>query len=89
MARYKLSPDVDLQSIEDRLVVLDLRSNAYYSLNSSGGFFLRQIADSKTEDEIIDAAADAFEGADRATLEADFAEIVQKMLGLGIIRKAD
>lgn len=89
MVQYKLSPDVDLQRVENKLIVLDLRNNAYYSLNSSGGFFLQKIADGMTEAEIIDAAADAFEGADRATLEADFAEIVQKMLGLGIIQKAD
>ncbi|MBQ9244016.1 MAG: PqqD family protein [Proteobacteria bacterium] len=86
MTQYKLSPDVDLQDVDNKLIVLDLRNNAYYSINSSGGFFLKKISECRSEAEILDEAEARFDGADRTMLQDDLHAFIHKMLDLGIIQ---
>ena len=43
MTHYTLSPHVVLQSLEDKLVVLNIEQNAYYALNGSARWFLENL----------------------------------------------
>lgn len=57
-------------STEDSLVVLDLRTSYYLSLNESGAVLWRRLADGASVSELEDALIDAF-GLARAAAQAD------------------
>ncbi|MBQ9395019.1 MAG: PqqD family protein [Proteobacteria bacterium] len=83
--RYQLSPNIDIQPLDDQLMVLDLAQNAYFSLNESARFLIERIAEGKSIREIIDEALDAFEDVSASLLADDFNSTLAEFLELGFI----
>ncbi len=84
MHRYSLSPDIDIQMLDDSLIVMALEQNAYYSLNHTARWFFEHISD-YSEDEIIHAALQKYEGVSEDTLRADFKELANELVDAGIL----
>lgn len=83
--RYQLSPNIDIQPLDDQLMVLDLVQNAYFSLNESARFLLENIADGKSIREIIREALDCFEDISEPHLSEDFSHTLAEFIELGFI----
>ncbi|MBQ9818215.1 MAG: PqqD family protein [Proteobacteria bacterium] len=82
---YMLSPNVDLQPVDDSLVVLDLNQNAYFSLNGTARFFLEKLIEGTEPSQIIDDALQAFDGVDEQQVDADLQSLIAELLELKII----
>ena len=84
MIKYSISPDIDVQTMDDSLIVMALEQNAYYSLNHTARWFFEHISD-HTEDEIIRAALLQYDGVSEDTLRADFKELTNELIEAGIL----
>ena len=80
-----LSPNVDLQPVDDALVVLDLNQNAYFSLNGTARFFLEKLIEGTEPSQIIDDALQTFDGVDEQQVDADLQSLIAELLELKII----
>jgi Coenzyme PQQ synthesis protein D (PqqD) len=52
--------DLTWREIDGELVVLDLRSSTYLTTNASATFLMKQLADERTDGELVDALAAEF-----------------------------
>ncbi len=80
----KLNPNIELQPLDDKLIVLDLEQNAYYSLNGTARFFVEKIAQSLAFDQIVNNALQEYE-ADKDQLTQDFSRLLDELIQLKII----
>ena len=85
MKKYILSPNIELQPLEDSLVVLALEKNTYYSLNGSGRWFFEHILKSPLDDVVRDAQQH-FSGVSEDALRRDCIELIELLESAGIIR---
>jgi hypothetical protein len=61
-SRYELRrDDVTWRELGDEVVVLDLRTNRYLSVNASGVALWRELEKGATEQELVDRLMEAFE----------------------------
>ena len=61
-ARFKLRGDeLAWREVDDEIVVLDLRSSRYLSVNSSGAVLWPHLADGATEAELVGVLIDTFD----------------------------
>lgn len=88
MIKYMLSPDIDIQPVDDSLVVLALEHNAYYSLNHSARWFFEHITRC-TEAEIVREGLAYFDGVSESTLLEDLRAFADEMLAAGILKMKD
>ena len=79
-----INPNIEIQPLEDKLLILDLDRNAYYSLNGTARFFLEKTAQSLEFDQIIEAALDEFD-IDRPRLTQDFLRLRDELTKLKIL----
>ena len=54
MVKYKVKDSVLWRVIEDDAVLLNLKTNYYYSLNKSGSLILQELNDGKSIDEVVE-----------------------------------
>ena len=83
--RYQLSPNIDIQPLDDQLMLLDLAQNAYFSLNESARFLIERIAEGKSLNEIIGEALDTFEDVSAPLLSDDFSHTLAEFVELGFV----
>ncbi|MBO4351675.1 MAG: PqqD family protein [Proteobacteria bacterium] len=80
----KLNPNIELQPLDDKLILLDLEQNAYYSLNGTARFFVEKIAKNLEFEQIIDEALQEYE-IDKDCLTQDFTKLRDELIQLRII----
>ena len=85
MTHYTLSPHVVLQSLEDKLVVLNIEQNAYYALNGSARWFLENLLERLDVHEVVQKALEHFVDTSPDRLSHDVEALVAELLRLGIL----
>ena len=86
--KYRLSEHIDCQPYEDRLLVLDLRGNAYYALNDTARFFMEKMIQGLERSLILKEAEKKY-AVDVTVLTHDFDALISKMVSLGFITQSD
>lgn len=77
--------DLSWRRVDDEVVVLDLRSSRYLSLNGSGALLWEALADGADEDALAAALVAEF-GIDRARAEQDTRAFLNDCVERGIVR---
>ncbi len=80
----QLAEYIDLQKMEEQLIVLDLRHNAYYALNETARFFIESLENGKDFEQIVLDANEEFD-APLETLRGDFEALLSELLAAGIL----
>ena len=75
------APEVVAEVFDGEIVILNLTSGCYYSLNPTGGMIWQALLDDATPQAILDSIPTS--GSSRKTSVCDF---VQRVLGLDLIR---
>lgn len=86
--KYRLSEHIDCQPYEDRLLVLDLRGNAYYALNDTARFFMEKISQGMERSAILSDAQKKY-AVEASVLAHDFDDLISKMVSLGLMTQSD
>lgn len=76
--------DLSWRRVDDEVVVLDLRSSRYLSLNGSGALLWEALAEGADEDQLAAALVDEYD-IDRARAEQDARAFLDDCLERGII----
>jgi hypothetical protein len=83
--RFRINkPKVILESFEDEVVMVNLESGNYFSLNRIGVEICELIESGASIQEAAEVISDAYEG-DRARIELDLAGLVDRMIGEGLL----
>lgn len=85
--RHVAGPDVLARQVGDELVLLDLPSGTYFSVNAVGAQAWELLKTGASGTEICDAVMQRFD-VDRATVEADMAGLLTDLVGRGLILPA-
>ena len=72
------------RSVDDELVILDVTSGRYYSLNAVGAFVWDLLADPIASEAIVDAVIETYE-IDRATAQSDVDELLAELSAAGLV----
>ena len=72
------------RSVDDELVILDVTSGRYYSLNAVGAFVWGLLEDPITGLAIVDAVVETYE-IDRATAQFDVDELLAELSAAGLV----
>jgi hypothetical protein len=86
--RIEISPDVLFQEVSGETVLLDLESEHYFGLDAVGTRIWGLIGEGVSVDAMVDTLLQEYE-VERATLEADVAELLSRLAEAGLIRFAD
>jgi hypothetical protein len=78
------SPDVTWQELGDEVVVLDLATSRYLSLNATAAQLWRRIADGADTDELVGAVVEEFE-VPREQAHEDVTAFVGRCRELGLL----
>jgi hypothetical protein len=78
MSRYRAAPGALAAAVEDGTVVLDMRSNRYFTLNETGAFVWGLLERGATESEIVERVTEEFEVA-AAEAEAAVRELLDTL----------
>lgn len=84
----EISPDVLFQEVGGETVLLDLESEHYFGLDAVGTRIWGLIGEGASVDGMVDTLLQEYE-VERATLEADVAELLSRLAEAGLIRFAD
>ena len=82
--RWRLADRMAFESAGDELVVLNLRSGEYYTLNAVAGEIWRSLAGSRTLREISEPLLRMYD-VDRETLEVDLVELIEDLEKHGLL----
>lgn len=86
--KIEISPDVLFQEVSGETVLLDLASEQYFGLDAVGTRIWALLNEGATADDVVETLLEEYE-VERATLEADVAELLAGLAGAGLIRYAD
>jgi len=86
--KIEISPDVLFQEVSGETVLLDLASEQYFGLDAVGTRIWALLNEGATADAVVETLLEEYE-VERATLEADVAELLAGLAGAGLIRYAD
>jgi Coenzyme PQQ synthesis protein D (PqqD) len=87
--RYRVaSPRVMYETIEGEVIVIDLSTGSYYSLQSSGAEIWHALERGLPEDEIADAVAVRYDGAP-AEITAAVADLLHELREEGLIESSN
>ena len=86
--RIEISPDVLFQEVSGETVLLDLESEHYFGLDAVGTRIWGLIGEGVSVDAMVDTLLQEYE-VERATLEADVAELLSRLAEAGLIRFAE
>ena len=81
---YILNPDVVFKRLEDRMVLVDLKSNQIFELNSTGARVWELLQEGVSVDTLIDRLKAEFE-ADPATLRTEIESLLSDLISEGLI----
>lgn len=81
--RFTVPEHVVERALGDKIILLNLRSGDYFSLNSSGSFFWKGLTAGRTPQELAAEAARTYAQPLEA-VEADFAEFAAALEKLGL-----
>jgi hypothetical protein len=81
---YTLNPDVVFKRLEDRMVLVDLKSNQIFELNSTGARVWELLQEGVSVDTLIDRLKAEFE-ADPATLRTEIESLLSDLISEGLI----
>ena len=84
----EISPDVLFQEVSGETVLLDLESEQYFGLDAVGTRIWTLIGEGVSIGAMIDTLLQEYE-VERATLEADLADLLARLAEAGLIRLAD
>lgn len=86
--RVELSKDVMVRHLEGEAVLLDLGSQRYFGLDEVGSRIWDLLAEGRALAEVVDALAAEYE-VERARLEGDVTELVERLEAAGLARRAE
>lgn len=84
----EISPDVLFQEVGGETVLLDLESEHYFGLDAVGTRIWGLLGEGASVGAVVDTLLQEYE-VERATLEADVAELISRLAEAGLIRFAD
>jgi len=76
--------DVVARSVGDEMVLLDLASGTYYSLNGVGALIWRQLEERRSPAEIVEAVAEQY-AIDQETARADAERFLAQVAQAGLL----
>ncbi len=79
-----LSQDVILRSVEEEVVLLNLKTNQYFSLNPVGARMLDVLTQSASIEQAFTSLLDEY-AVDPAVLRADLQELIENLLKQGLV----
>lgn len=82
--RYRVKPDVVARSIANEMILLDLESGVYFTLNQVGATIWRGLENRDSTETIVAAIVDQYE-VDEETAAADLAEYAEALLNEGLL----
>lgn len=83
--RYRRIAEIDEEPFYDDLVVMNTATQAVVALNGAARIVWDALAEGASLDELVDLFAEAFPGADRATLEADARALLARLGEAGLL----
>ncbi|RLV47492.1 PqqD family protein [Nocardioides mangrovicus] len=78
------SEDLSWREVDEEIVILDLASSQYFSLNGTGAVLWKVLADGADEDGLVAALTSAYD-VDEAQARADVAAFVAHCQELGVL----
>lgn len=75
---YKVAPHAAWRRVDDEIVVLDLNSSVYYSLNDSGARAWELLAESLPVELVAERMAEEYE-TDPRSIQKDLRELVSEL----------
>lgn len=82
--RYYLPPHIRHVCLEDRVIIMDIRSESYFALDPTASFMWQLLTLQHSRDESLVYLQDQF-SSDACQLVADFDEFTQKCLAAGLL----
>lgn len=82
--RYTVKPDVVARSVAGEMILLDLETGIYFTLNSVGASIWRALESGAPRDQVVDAIVDQYE-VDVETASADYDEYVDALVAEGLL----
>jgi hypothetical protein len=83
--KVSISPEVLFQEVSGEMVLLDLASENYFGLDEIGARVWGLLESGSSVGEVMDALMEEYEVA-RETLENDVGELLEKLVGAGLIK---
>ncbi len=77
------------REVAGETILLNLESGSYFTLNESGGKVLLMTLEGKTEDDIVSALCQDFEGANSSVVTCDVRELLSDLKHKKILEDAD
>lgn len=78
--KYRVPPGVVTQSIADELVLLNNKTELYYSLDKVGAMMFEALAGGSDTGSVAQLVCEAFGGVEIETVQADVTELVDNLL---------
>ncbi len=79
--------DLTWREIDGDLVILDLRSSTYLTANSSASVLMKELAEEKSNDQLVQALVEAY-NIPAAQAEADVTAFVETLVNEGLLEPA-
>lgn len=84
-ARVRVPEDILWQQVQERVVLLDLRSNEYHSLNESGSRMWMVLVDAGDACAALERLCGMYD-AQRAVLARDLREFIEQLTESGLLK---
>lgn len=82
--RYTTKPDVVARAVADEMILLDLETGVYFTLNSVGAFIWRAIESGTASDAVVEAIVHQYE-VEPEVASADYDEYVEALVAEGLL----
>jgi len=82
---YEPAPSVVHRSVDGSIVLLDLDDGIYYTLEGIGSDMWSYLCAGLAPVQIVNALVDEYE-VERATVEGDLAELIERLVAAGLLR---
>lgn len=82
---YEIPPSVIAKRLGEEMVIVDLGSGNYFSLNATGAMIWDALASHQTVDALAGSLAEQFD-APREDIERDARELISELLQRGLLR---
>jgi len=87
-AIFSIPEEVLFQNVGDETVLLDMASEQYFGLDEVGARIWMLLSEEKAAGQILEDLLDEYE-VERADLEKDLSELLERLLEAGLIRRAN
>lgn len=86
--KYRLGDDINWRLVDDEIIILDLNSGEYFSLNDTGTEIFLAIKDHTPLDILLEHQRKKF-GKTTAQLKQDIDDLLKELLQNNIIKKSE